>query len=181
MRLCEGKHRDRSTQMRDRVLSLTRWTVWMIEPCWQNLMMSSWRGTGVEYDEYSSRMIARWEMKRIGDTRAWNYRCARIKYSSSQRCIYTMRARAIEREQTNAVAVMGTAIESERTRPFMPETGILKLRIRQRMNPFEHKSTRRVSMALPTSLRRVHYLIIITRLRRKTYRNVTRPLANLCT
>lgn len=134
--------------VRDGVLSLTRWTVWMIEPCWQNLMMSSWRGTGVEYDEYSSRMIARWEMKRIGDTRAWNYRCARIKYSSSQRCIYTMRARAIEHEQTNAVAVMGTVIKSERTRPFMPETGILKLCIRRRMNLFEHKSTRRISMRI---------------------------------
>lgn len=33
-----------------------------------------------------------------------------------------MRARAIGHEQTNAVAVMGTVIKSERTRPFMPET-----------------------------------------------------------
>jgi len=142
-------------RMRDRVLSLTLWTVWMIELRWQNLMMSSWRGTGVEYDEYSSRMIARWEMKRIGDMRAWNYRCARIKYSSSQRCIYTMRARAIEHEQTNAVAVMGTVIKSERTRPFMPETSILKLCIRERMNLSEHKSTRRISMRIEWGFQRV--------------------------
>lgn len=110
--------------------------------------MSSWRGTGVEYDEYSSRMIARWEMKRIGDMRAWNYRCARIKYSSSQRCIYTMWTRAIEYEQTNAVVVMGTVIKSERTRPFIPETGILKLCIRERMNLSEHKSTHWISMRI---------------------------------
>lgn len=60
-----------------------------------------------------------------------------------------MRVWAIEHEQTDAVAVMGTVIKSERTRNHScPKLDILKLYICERMNPFEHKSTRPISIGI---------------------------------